>query len=59
VEQLAALMGWRQSVIGQIQDIKDAFEAADGGPGAGELQVCVLLLLNRLLLLLNGGATMA
>lgn len=39
VEQLSALMGWRQTVIGQILDIKDAFEAADGGPGAGELQV--------------------
>ncbi|WIA33827.1 hypothetical protein OEZ86_006936 [Tetradesmus obliquus] len=31
-------MGWRQTVKGQILDIKDAFEAADGGPGAGELQ---------------------
>ncbi|KAF6252514.1 S-adenosyl-L-methionine-dependent methyltransferase [Scenedesmus sp. NREL 46B-D3] len=38
VEQLSALAGWRQCVIGQIQEVKDAFEAADGGPGAGELQ---------------------
>jgi hypothetical protein len=44
VEQLAALMVWKQSVVRQIQDLKDAFEAADGGPGAGELQVCLLLL---------------
>lgn len=39
VEQLAVLMQWRQNVLHRIKDVKDAFEAADGGPGASELQV--------------------
>lgn len=40
VEQLSALMEWRQSVLQQIANIKGSFQDADGGPSAAELQVC-------------------
>lgn len=38
VEQLAALMDWRQSVLQEIMSVKDSFAAADGGPSTSELQ---------------------
>lgn len=44
VEQLSALLHWRQEVLSHIQKVKDAFETADGGPSASELQAGALLL---------------
>lgn len=38
-EQLSALLQWRQTVLEEISSLKDAFEAADVGPAASELQV--------------------
>lgn len=37
-DQLASLMQWRDSVLQQVESIGEGFAAADGGPGAAELQ---------------------
>jgi hypothetical protein len=39
IEQLSALMQWRQETLDRIQQLGNAFEASDGGASTAELQV--------------------
>lgn len=39
VQLVSGLLGWRQRVLDNISCVKNAFEAADGGPTSAVLQV--------------------